>query len=149
MYEKREVGPTPNFATVHPLSLFSPNAANADTVLSASQQHMVDVEDVARAHYGAVTKPAAAGKRYLVSGGRFNYDEVARLAVQACPELANKLPKVEKKPLPPSFMYDGKPAEEVFGFKCKSREFSSPFESSLIQVPDSPPSQTLATKRSS
>lgn len=88
------------------------------TSLSLSQQ-FVDAEDVARAHYGAVTAPAAAGKRYLLAGERFSYQEVARLAAKVVPESASRFASVEGAPFPDSFWIDGSAAERDFGFKCK------------------------------
>lgn len=85
-------------------------------------QQFVDSEDVGRVHYGAVTVPAAAGKRYLATSlkeGRINYDEVARLAVKAVPELASRFASTAGAPFSEAFLYDGSDAEKDFGFTCE------------------------------
>lgn len=53
-----------------------------------------------------MTLPIAAGKRYLLSGGRFSYEEAARLAAEAVPELKEQLFSVEGKPFKATYEVD-------------------------------------------
>lgn len=80
----------------------------------------VDVQDVAKAHIGALTTPEAQGKRYLLVGGQFNYEEAAKAIVKAVPEAEKAFPHVEGKAFAPSFAVDASAAEKAFGFTCES-----------------------------
>lgn len=82
-------------------------------------QQFIDAEDVALAHYGAVTVPKAAGKRYIVAAGRINYEEVARIAAEVVPESAGRFPSTAGGPFSESYTFDGSAAERDFGFKCE------------------------------
>lgn len=79
----------------------------------------VDVRDVAKAHIGALEKPEAAGRRFLLVGGRFNYEEAAKAIAKAVPETKSRFPSVEGAPFSPLFSVDSSAAEKVFGFKCE------------------------------
>jgi nucleoside-diphosphate-sugar epimerase len=84
-----------------------------------SGSSFVDVRDVAKAHIGALKNPDAAGRRYLLVGGRFSYEEAAKAIAKAVPEAASRFPSVEGAPFSPLFKVDSSAAEKDFGFKCE------------------------------
>lgn len=65
-----------------------------------------------------MTKPVAAGKRYILASGRISFEEVARLAVKAVPELASRIVSAAGAPFAESFLFDGSDAERDLGIKC-------------------------------
>ena len=54
-----------------------------------------DVRDVAATHVLAMTKPEAAGKRFLTANGFLRLIEVGRLVADALPDLQGKVPRRE------------------------------------------------------
>ena len=54
-----------------------------------------DVRDVAATHVLAMTKPEAAGKRFLTANGFLRLIEVGRLVADALPDLKGKVPRRE------------------------------------------------------
>lgn len=54
-----------------------------------------DVRDVAVTHFLAMTKPEAAGQRFITANGFLRLVEVGRLVAQALPDLARKVPRGE------------------------------------------------------
>ncbi|ORY77578.1 hypothetical protein BCR35DRAFT_353106 [Leucosporidium creatinivorum] len=84
----------------------------------------VDVGDVAKAHIGALKNPQAAGRRYLLVGGRFNYPEAAKAIAKAVPEAKSRFPSVEGAPFSPLFKVDSSAAERDFGFRYTTLEES-------------------------
>ncbi|KAL8280746.1 hypothetical protein RQP46_006750 [Phenoliferia psychrophenolica] len=67
----------------------------------------VDVRDVAKAHVAAVTRPEAAGKRYICSAGQFSCPEAMRFCVKRCPTQSHRFPSAEGAPFEPIFQDDG------------------------------------------
>lgn len=55
---------------------------------------IVDVRDVARAHLQAMTVPAAAGRRFILSGGSLSMMEIGRAIARAEPSLRMRMPKM-------------------------------------------------------
>ncbi|KAM0756030.1 NAD-P-binding protein [Meredithblackwellia eburnea MCA 4105] len=78
----------------------------------------VNVRDVAEAHVKAVTSPAAAGKRYLLIGGRYSNEKNAFLLAQFFPEHKERIPTVteEEAKFEPTLETDGESARRDFGF---------------------------------
>lgn len=63
-------------------------------------QWFVYVGDVAKAHVGAlVNHKVAAGKRYIVSGGRMSNPLIASFVKKAFPEQAHRIPEVSEADL--------------------------------------------------
>jgi hypothetical protein len=87
-----------------------------------SDQAFVDVLDVAKAHVGAVLHPdASSTKRYPAVGGRFSYDEAARLAAKTLPQHKDRFAKAKGDLFAENdYEFDAKAAEKDFGFKCES-----------------------------
>ncbi|WP_062115890.1 NAD-dependent epimerase/dehydratase family protein [Aureimonas sp. AU40] len=54
---------------------------------------VVDVRDVAAAHVAALTHPAAAGRRFIVSGGALSLMDIADELRASFPQLARRMPK--------------------------------------------------------
>jgi dihydroflavonol-4-reductase len=57
--------------------------------------NVCDVRDVAEVHVRALSDPAAAGERFLVSGGTIALLELGRLLAEVCPDLARRAPRWE------------------------------------------------------
>lgn len=53
------------------------------------------VHDVATAHAEALTRPAAAGNRYLIAEGQLGLYDLGRIMATECPDLSSKAPKFE------------------------------------------------------
>lgn len=56
---------------------------------------VVDVRDVAAAHVAAMTHPAAAGERFLVTSGYATLLEIAKMLAHALPDTASRVPRRE------------------------------------------------------
>jgi nucleoside-diphosphate-sugar epimerase len=54
---------------------------------------IVDVRCVAAAHLAAMEKPAAAGKRYILSGGALHLRDIARIIGDNFPEYRSRMPR--------------------------------------------------------
>ncbi|KAK9474341.1 uncharacterized protein V1510DRAFT_401428 [Dipodascopsis tothii] len=79
----------------------------------------VDVRSVAQAHVRALTAPASAGQRYLVSKTRYSWSQVVGIIEREFPELAPRLP-TGPRDVPPAgldvfFGLDGSKAERDLG----------------------------------
>lgn len=57
--------------------------------------NVCDVRDVAEVHVRALAEPAAAGERFLVSGGTASLLDLGRAVAAACPDLARRTPRWE------------------------------------------------------
>jgi dihydroflavonol-4-reductase len=57
--------------------------------------NVCDVRDVAEVHLRALADPAAAGERFLVSGGTIALLEIGRVLAEVCPDLARRAPRWE------------------------------------------------------
>ncbi|KAI5475819.1 ketoreductase [Pseudohyphozyma bogoriensis] len=91
-----------------------------DTKKAAQAPHLpsfINVRDVAAAHVKAVQVPQAAGKRYLVIGGRFSPAKSAQILRKAFPQHLARLPEVtdEEAEFAPSFAYDSADFEKDLG----------------------------------
>ena len=56
----------------------------------------MDVRDAAWVHVEALLNPKAAGKRYLLSGGRLDYASAVGIIASSFPALKPKLAKIEQ-----------------------------------------------------
>ncbi|KAM0756045.1 NAD-P-binding protein [Meredithblackwellia eburnea MCA 4105] len=84
----------------------------------------VNVRDVAEAHVKAVTSPAAAGKRYLLIGGRYSMERNAYLLAQYFPEHKERIPLVteEEAEFRPTLTVDSESARKDLGLNFVSLE---------------------------
>jgi nucleoside-diphosphate-sugar epimerase len=77
-----------------------------------------DVRDVALAHVLAYEKDAAAGQRYLISGGSYMYQWIADIIRAKFPELESKTPKGNTgASLPSVYSVDTSKASKELGIK--------------------------------
>lgn len=84
-----------------------------------NEQVFISVQDLATAHLNALTSPAAAGHRYILSGGRLSYDDIVDLARKAVPEMAHRWVKPEEVPVMRLPALDTQRGEKDLGFKCE------------------------------
>ncbi|KAK6197926.1 protein induced by osmotic stress [Scheffersomyces amazonensis] len=63
-----------------------------DDPIPPVENSYVDVRDAAAAHIGAFEKDSAAGKRLLVTSGRFHYQNVVDIVRENFPQYADQLP---------------------------------------------------------
>ncbi|KAF5364988.1 hypothetical protein D9758_008191 [Tetrapyrgos nigripes] len=80
---------------------------------------LVDVRDMARAHVVALTTKPIPGKdkRFIVSGGKYNWKELADLVRRERPELAHKLPREDlERPVQTTAPIDLTFTEKELGF---------------------------------
>ena len=83
-----------------------------------------DVRDLALAHVKAAELPEAANKRFFVTAGHFNNEEIANIMRDNFPELQNELPAKGTKgggyPEEGLFQYDNSRVKEVLGIEFRS-----------------------------
>ena len=83
-----------------------------------------DVRDLALAHVKAVELPEAANKRFFVTAGHFNNEELADIMRENFPELKNELPAKGIKgggyPEEGVFQYDNSRVKEILGIEFRS-----------------------------
>ena len=83
-----------------------------------------DVRDLALAHVKAVELPEAANKRFFVTAGHFNNEELADIMRDNFPELKNELPAKGTKgggyPEEGVFQYDNSRVKEILGIEFRS-----------------------------
>ena len=83
-----------------------------------------DVRDLALAHVKAAELPEAANKRFFVTAGQFNNEEIADIMRDNFPELKNELPAKGTKgggyPEEGFFQYDNSRVKEVLGIEFRS-----------------------------
>lgn len=82
--------------------------------------HWVDVRDVALAHVRAMTRPEAAGKRFLLCQGKMSNAEIAQIGIEEFPELRSKVPEVLESDEPTTlFDIDATQSKEVLGIEYR------------------------------
>ena len=83
-----------------------------------------DVRDLALAHVKAAELPEAANKRFFVTAGHFNNEEIADIMRDNFPELKNELPAKGTTgggyPEDGVFQYDNSRVKEVLGIEFRS-----------------------------
>ena len=76
----------------------------------------VDVRDVALAHVRAIEVPEAAGKRFFVTAGHYDNEDIANIVKKELPEYASYLPSNYKSDKPAAlFGYDNSRSKEILG----------------------------------
>ena len=84
----------------------------------------IDVRDLALAHVKAAELPEAANKRFFVTAGHFNNEEIVDIMRENFPELKNELPAKGTKgggyPEDGVFGYDNSRVKEVLGIEFRS-----------------------------
>ncbi|KAK4057451.1 hypothetical protein OIO90_001520 [Microbotryomycetes sp. JL221] len=86
---------------------------------------MIDVRDLAKAHVLAVTKPEAAGQRYLLIAHHFDNTQIADILRKKFADQADRVPQAAVKE-DPHFKSDSSKAEKQLGLKW------IPFEQTVI-----------------
>ena len=96
--------------------LVRPSCSKADE----DSQFYVDVRDAAWVHVESLFNLKAAGKRYILSGGRVDFAGAARTIKKAVPALAGRLSSVDQSSensAEPPFAVSSAAVEEDFGIK--------------------------------
>ncbi|KAF3799699.1 Ketoreductase azaE [Colletotrichum gloeosporioides] len=116
----------PHFAlsTILPPLILGPvvhqldNLGSINTSNSAGSPQCVDVRDAAFAHVKALVVPEAAGKRFLLYAGDFSNAEIARIARDNFPEMADKVPANIRSDVPAAdASIDAGLSEDILGVK--------------------------------
>ncbi|KAK6197923.1 protein induced by osmotic stress [Scheffersomyces amazonensis] len=63
-----------------------------DDAVPAMENSFADVRDIALGHIAAFENDTAAGKRLLITSGRFNFQRIVDIVRESFPKLADKLP---------------------------------------------------------
>ncbi|EFQ34801.1 NAD dependent epimerase/dehydratase [Colletotrichum graminicola] len=106
-------------------TFFAPGLTATSPVPPAFLHLYVDVRDVARAHFLAATKPAAGGRRFVVSPGGVSNQTIANVVRERLPELEGRIPKGDPTQTAlPKGIYgaDGSLAEKVLGLEYTKLE---------------------------
>lgn len=84
---------------------------------------MIDVKDVADAHFAAIERrDVSKGQRYLVAGPRLDPSKMAAALRKEFPEMADRFPKPSSEPLPPAYEWDASKAVKELGVEYKTLE---------------------------
>lgn len=104
--------------------LLKPGVKSSDPVPPTSIWQYVDVRDLARAHLLAVTKPEAAGKRWITVGGEMSHQEWANYLREALPEKSDVIPIGEPANIAKPegwFTYSAPETVDVLGLTYRTR----------------------------
>ncbi|KAF4847812.1 Ketoreductase azaE [Colletotrichum siamense] len=92
-----------------------------DSIPPTGSPQWVDVRDAAFAHVQALIVPEAAGKRFLLYAGDFSNAEIARIARDNFPELADKVPtNIESDVTAADASIDAGLSKDILGVKYRS-----------------------------
>ncbi|KAF5492473.1 Ketoreductase azaE [Colletotrichum siamense] len=92
-----------------------------DSIPPTGSPQWVDVRDAAFAHVQALIVPEAAGKRFLLYAGDFSNAEIARIARDDFPELADKVPaNIESDVTAADASIDAGLSKDILGVKYRS-----------------------------
>ncbi|KAI8236916.1 Ketoreductase azaE [Colletotrichum sp. SAR 10_86] len=92
-----------------------------DSIPPTGSPQWVDVRDAAFAHVQALIVPKAAGKRFLLYAGDFSNAEIARIARDNFPELADKIPtNIETDVTAADASIDAGLSKDILGVKYRS-----------------------------
>ncbi|KAI8292982.1 Ketoreductase azaE [Colletotrichum sp. SAR 10_98] len=92
-----------------------------DSIPPTGSPQWVDVRDAAFAHVQALIVPEAAGKRFLLYAGDFSNAEIARIARDDFPELADKVPaNIESDVAAADASIDAGLSKDILGVKYRS-----------------------------